>query len=75
MKECRKRAKKYGKLLYKKYKNDVNLNIFVSHSSIINSLINGILDSDICKERLVTSSLSICDVYERNIILYNKSFQ
>lgn len=70
------RAKNYGNHIYEKVKSSsTEVYIYVSHSSIIPSLISGIIDKKLKKFKLHSASLSIIDVNERKLKVFNKSFK
>lgn len=74
LEKCHNRAKLYGHEIYNNYKHDKNINIFITHSSILKSLISGISNQTIKNDKLFTSSLSIINANTRKLIIYNKSF-
>ena len=74
--ESIKRATEYGNQIYKKV-NSISepcVYIYVTHSSIIPALISGIVDRKLKKVKLHTACLSIINVNDRNLEIFNKSF-
>lgn len=72
----KKRASNYGEQLYKKI-NIISkpcVYIYVSHSSIIPALISGIVGKKLKKVKLHTASLSIININNREMEVFNKSF-
>jgi hypothetical protein len=71
------RSTEYGDVIYKKTssssKNEIH--IYISHSSIIPSLISGILGKPLKKIKLHTACLSIIDANTRELNILNKSFK
>jgi broad specificity phosphatase PhoE len=72
-----KRANNYGNNIFKKIteKNDPCVYIYVSHSSVIPSLISGIVGRKLKKIKLHTACLSIININERELEVFNKSFK
>ena len=71
------RAKDYGQHIYEKVSSKSNdeVSIYISHSSIIPGLISGIVGKKLKKFRLYTASLSIIDINNREMEVFNKSFK
>jgi len=71
------RATSYGNHIFEK-NNSVSgdeVCIYVSHSSIIPALISGIVGKKLKKFKLHTASLSIINVNNRELDVFNKSFK
>lgn len=71
------RARAYGNNIYEKVNSssDNGVYIYISHSSIIPNLISGIVGKKLKKFRLHSASLSIIDINNREIEVFNKSFR
>jgi broad specificity phosphatase PhoE len=71
-----KRANNYGGQIYKKVgaKTEACVYIYVSHSSIIPGLISGIVGRKLKKIKLHTACLSIININDRELEIFNKSF-
>lgn len=72
-----KRATNYGGQIYKKVseKNEPCVYIYVSHSSVIPGLISGIVGRKLKKIKLHAACLSIININERELEVFNKSFK
>ena len=71
------RATSYGNHIYKKAssKSEDEVCIYVSHSSIIPALISGIVGKRLKKVKLHTACLSIINIDNRELEIFNKSFK
>lgn len=71
------RATEYGNHIYEKVKksNESEIQIYVSHSSIIPGFISGLVGRKLKKIKLHTASLSILNVNDRQLEVFNKSFK
>jgi hypothetical protein len=71
------RSFSYGDKIYKKVNliNGDELRIYITHSSIIPSLISGIVGKKLKKIKLHTFCLSIIDINDRKLEVFNKSFK
>ena len=72
-----KRAIAYGDHVFNKVKeiNNDEIQIYVTHSSIIPGFISGLVGKKLKKVRLHTACLSIINVNERKMEIFNKSFK
>jgi broad specificity phosphatase PhoE len=75
-KESINRAFNYGNYVYEKYKKSKHpeIIIYITHSSIIPAFISGLVGKKLKKIKLVSASLSILNVNERHLDVFNKSF-
>ena len=71
------RATSYGNHIFEKSKSvpKDEIRIYVSHSSIIPALISGIVGKKLKKFKLHTASLSIININDRELDVFNKSFK
>jgi broad specificity phosphatase PhoE len=71
------RATTYGNHIYEKKKSSSSdeICIYISHSSIIPALLSGIVGKKLKKFKLHTASLSIINVNNRELEIFNKSFK
>ena len=71
------RATTYGNVIYEKNKSGSpdELCIYISHSSIIPALISGMVGKKLKKFKLHTASLSIININNRELDVFNKSFK
>ena len=71
------RATAYGNHIYKKLssKSEDEVCIYISHSSIIPALISGIVGKKLKKVKLHTACLSIINIANRELEIFNKSFK
>lgn len=73
----KRRATNYGETIYKKIaeKKEPCVYIYVSHSSVIPSLISGIVGRRLKKIKLHTACMSIININDRELEVFNKSFK
>lgn len=71
------RSMHYGNHIYEKVKesNETEIQIYVTHSSIIPSLISGLVGRKLKKIKLHTACLSIINIDDRQLEVFNKSFK
>lgn len=71
------RAISYGNRIYKKVNEakEDEIRIYITHSSIIPGLISGIVGRRLKKVKLHTTCLSIININDREIEIFNKSFR
>jgi broad specificity phosphatase PhoE len=71
------RATSYGEHVYSKVKasSEPEIQIYVTHSSIIPGFISGLVGKKLKKVRLHTACLSIINVETRELEVFNKSFK
>lgn len=71
------RGNKCGNHIYEKLINSDNneLNIYISHSSMIPALISGMMGKKLKKIKLHTACLSIINISDRQLEIFNKSFK
>jgi broad specificity phosphatase PhoE len=71
------RAMSYGQHIYEKVKSHSGdeVSIYVTHSSIIPGLISGIVGKKLKKTKLHTACMSIINIDNRDLEIFNKSFK